>query len=233
MKGRIKTLHVSSALESKAGSLGLFALFRRKDGVEKSEPLGKGDTVTGGNLPSFETVLRLYHKRVFSLIYRLLGDMEDAADLTQETFVKAYRAYPKFQGSADAIFPWLCRISINSCKNKFREINRRERYEWRSLDEPVSIEEEQLFPEISDKTGDPATVIERQELENKVQESIQLLPPEYRAVVILRDMHGLSYQEIAGAVGISVELVKVRLFRAREIIRRKLSAYLQPLDEIP
>ncbi|MDH7480774.1 MAG: sigma-70 family RNA polymerase sigma factor [Armatimonadota bacterium] len=226
MKGRIKTLYASSALELQDESFRFLTLLRHNREANEPEPSSQQDTLASEGLPDFETVLRLYHKKVFSLIYRLVGDMEEASDLTQETFVKAYRAYPKFRGSAEAVFPWLCQISVNSCKNKFREINRRERYEWRSLDEPVTIEEEQVFSEIEDSAGDPSRVIEKRELEKKVQESIQQLPPEYRTVIVLRDMHGLSYQEVAEALGISVELVKVRLFRAREIIRRRLAPYL-------
>jgi len=226
LKGRIKPLYASSVLELQDESFRCLTLLRHNQEANEPEPSSQQDTLASKGLPDFETVLRLYHKKVFSLIYRLVGDMEEASDLTQETFVKAYRAYPKFRGPAEAVFPWLCQISVNSCKNKFREINRRERYEWRSLDEPVSIEEEQVFSEIEDSAGDPSKVIEKRELEKKVQESIQQLPPEYRTVVVLRDMHGLSYQEVADAAGISVELVKVRLFRAREIIRRRLAPYL-------
>jgi len=204
----------------------LLTILRRNDDHADAGPLSEQPAAAREGLPDFETVLRLYHKRLFSLIYRLVGNMEEAADLTQQTFVNAYRAYPRFRGSPEAVFPWLCRIGVNGCKNKLRDISRRERHELRSLDEPIGREGEEMLAEIGDSTDDPALVLERRELEGKIHESIQQLPPEYRTVLVLRDMHGLSYNEIAGAVGISVELVKVRLFRARDILRRRLAHYL-------
>lgn len=172
--------------------------------------------------PSFETLLKLFHKRVFNLAYRLLGDFDEAADLTQETFVKAYKAYRRFRGTSDAAYPWLCRIAVNGCKNRFKELERRNRYETRSLD--GGPESDGL--EIGDGSADPAGIVERQDLENRIQEAIQALPPEFRVVVILRDMQGLTYKEIADATGFTIETVKARLFRGRGILRRRFAPYL-------
>lgn len=173
--------------------------------------------------PSFETILRLFHKKVFNLAYRLLGDHDEAADLTQETFVRAYKAYSRFKGESEAVYPWLCRIAVNGCKNRFREMQRKNRYEGRSLD---SCAEADAF-EIGDSSLDPADVVQRQDLESRVQEAILSLPPEFRIVVILRDMQGLSYKEVADATGLTMETVKARLFRGRGILRRKFAPYLE------
>ncbi|MHB1190258.1 MAG: RNA polymerase sigma factor, partial [Armatimonadota bacterium] len=81
--------------------------------------------------------------------------------------------------------------------------------------------------EIPDHSANPAGVFERRELEIKIQEAVQSLPPEYRVVVVLRDMHGLSYKEIAEAAGLSLENVKARIFRARAAIRRRLGSYIE------
>lgn len=184
------------------------------------------NAITEGH-PSFETILRTFHKRVYNLAYRLLGDFEEAADLTQETFVKAYKAYPRFRGTPEAIHPWLCRIATNSCKNKFKEINRRSRHEARSLDEPVEIEDSIVGFEVGDESADPAGIMEQRDLETRIQEAMQELPPEFRIVVVMRDMQGLSYKEIAEAIGTTVETVKVRLFRGRRMLRRRLGPYLE------
>jgi len=173
--------------------------------------------------PSFEALLRLFHKRVYNLAYRLLGDHEEAADLTQETFIRAYKAYHRFKGTSEAIYPWLCRIAVNGCKNRFKELERRNRHEARSLDCLPEPEEVQ----IPDGTLDPAKIVEREDLEIRIQEAIQALPPEFRVVVILRDMQGLSYKEVADATGLSMEMVKARLFRGRGILRRKFAPYLE------
>ena len=175
-----------------------------------------------GGHPSFETILRLFHKKVFNLAYRLLGNHDEAADLTQETFIKAYKAYSRFRGEADAVYPWLCRITVNACKNRFREMERQNRHEGPSLDHSAAGEFE-----IGDTHADPADVVQRQDLEARVQDTILNLPPEFRVVVILRDMQGLSYKEVADATGLTMETVKARLFRGREILRRKFAPYLE------
>ena len=204
----------------------MLAILRQNPGDDRAVPSSREDALAGGALPDFETLLRLYHKRVFSLIYRLIGNPDEVADLTQETFVRAFRAYPRFRGSPTAVYPWLCRIAVNGCKNRFREIGRREKYEWRSLDDPVESGDDRLTLEMGDATGDPLRAVEQHELEGKIQEAIQALPPEYRTVLVLRDMQGLSYQEIADAAELSLEVVKVRLFRARGVLRRRLAPYL-------
>lgn len=186
---------------------------------------------SSGNLiseshPSFDTVLRQHHRKVYNLIYRLLGDLDEAADLTQETFVKAYGAYPRFRGRSQAIYPWLCQIAVNGCKNKFRELGRRNQYEVLSLDESVETEDSSLGIQIADESANPAELVTQHELEAKIQEAIQALPPEYRVVIVLRDMNGLSYREIADATGLTMDTVKVRLFRARGVLRKRLSQYI-------
>jgi RNA polymerase sigma-70 factor (ECF subfamily) len=180
-----------------------------------------------GNPPGFEAVLRQFHKRIYNFAYRLIGDADEAADLTQEAFVNAYKAYGRFQGSSQAVYPWLCKILVNGCKNKFREMNRRGRYEILSLDEPLESGESRIDVQIGDLSSSPEGVLQRRELEARIQESIQMLPPEYRIVVVLRDMQGLSYKEISDVTGITMENVKARLFRARAALRRKLQTYIQ------
>jgi len=177
--------------------------------------------------PSFETILRSFHKRIYNLAYRLLGDFDDAADLTQETFVRAYKAYPRFQGAAEAVYPWLCRIAVNGCKNRFKETSRRSRREVLSLDEPVGTEDSSVALELGDESLDPQEIFEQRDLEARIQGAIQALPSEFRVVVVLRDMHGLSYKEIADATGLTLETVKARLFRGRGMLRRRLAPYLE------
>lgn len=181
---------------------------------------GEGEIGSCGR-PSYEAVLRLYHRKVYNLAYRLLSDADEAADLTQETFVKAYKAYSKFQGTTEAAYPWLCRIAVNCCKNRFKELSRRKQYEAQSLDEPTP------GVPIADGTANPAGIVERRDLEIRIQDAVRALPPEFRIVVVLRDMQGLSYREIAEATGSTLEIVKVRLFRGRAMLRRRLSPYVE------
>jgi len=178
-------------------------------------------------LPSFEALLQLYHKRIYNLAYRLLGDRDEAADLTQETFVRAYKAYPAFRGAPKAVYPWLCRIAVNGCKNRFKELGRRGEHEAFSLDEPLAAGDPGPGLEVADTSANPVGVVEQRELEAKIQEAIQALPPDFRMVIVLRDMQGLAYKEIADITGLTMETVKARLFRGRGILRRRLSPYLE------
>lgn len=193
---------------------------------ERGDDRGGNTGAASKELPSFETLLQLCHKRIYNLVYRLIGNLDEAADLTQETFVRAYRAYPRFRGETAAVYPWLCRIAVNACKNKFRELSRRGMHEVRSLDDPLSGLESELHIEVRGSSADPVGVAQRRELEAKIQDALQALPVGYRTVVVLRDMNGLSYKEIAEATGLTTEVVKSRLFRARGMLRRRLAAYL-------
>jgi len=211
-----------------ADSLRLFEILRRDRSARGGDRAGSpgSDGVVGG-LPSFESVLRTHHKKVYNLLYRLVGDADDAADLTQETFVRAYGAYPRFRGAASAVYPWLCRIAVNAGKNKFKELSRRSAHEVVSLDGPVGDSDSCIQREAGDDSADPMGLVQRQELESKIQEAVQALPVDYRTVVVLRDMNGLSYKEVADAAGLSMDLVKTRLFRARGMLRRRLAPYLE------
>lgn len=215
--------------EVSADSLRLLNILRPGRNAQGDDGAGNaGADALDGGLPSFESVLRMHHKKVYNLLYRLVGDADDAADLTQETFVRAYGAYPRFRGTASAVYPWLCRIAVNAGKNKFKELSRRSAHEVVSLDVPVGDSDIGLRREVSDDSADPMGLVQRQELESKIQEAVLALPVEYRTVVVLRDMNGLSYKEVAEASGLSLEMVKTRLFRARGMLRRRLAAYLEP-----
>jgi len=176
---------------------------------------------------SFDDLLDHYEKAVYNLVLRLLGDREEAADLTQETFVAAYRSFHAFRGESH-VFTWLCQIAVNRCKNKFRERDRRRRFELlprdMKQDDSQSVIDERMLG--VDETT-PLVELERKELQQKITGAIDGLPEDYRVVVVLRDLQGLSYQEISEVVGASLEAVKSRLHRGRAILRQKLQPYLQ------
>lgn len=167
-----------------------------------------------------------YEKRIFNLIYRHVNDPEDAADLTQETFINAYRAYGRFRGESK-VFTWLCQIALNACKNRFRQRDRLKPLTAPSLDEPVDDEKEVTARDLPDLSQAPHHVYERKELGEQIQAAIAALPLDYRTVVILRDLQGLSYQEIVEATGLTLETVKTRLHRGRLMMRRRLEPYVR------
>lgn len=169
---------------------------------------------------SFDDLVDRYEKKIYNLVFRLIGDRDDAADLTQETFVAAFRAFDSFRGESSA-YTWLCRIAINRCKNQYREQDRERTVEGLSL-EGAGLEDVISAPE----RHDPEKSYEQAELRKRVEQAIQRLPDDYRLVAVLRDLQGLSYLEIAEAAELSVDVVKTRLARARAMLRRALEPYL-------
>ncbi|MBW3625735.1 MAG: sigma-70 family RNA polymerase sigma factor [Armatimonadetes bacterium] len=175
---------------------------------------------------SFDELVIKYERKIYNLIYRQLGDAEDAADLTQDTFVRAYNAYGRFRGDSK-VYTWLCQIALNACKNRFRQRDRQKPHLGPSLDEPFGDEEsDSRLREIPDVSSEPGLLFERQELRRMVERAIDSLPPDYKGVILLRDVQGLTYHEIAEATGLTLEAVKTRLHRARLMLRRKLEPYL-------
>ena len=178
-------------------------------------------------LLSFEEITAKYERKIFNLILRYISDREEAEDLTQETFVNAFKSFPTFRGECK-IHTWLCQIALNQCKNRFRQRDRRRSVEGPSLDSSVGAGDDPLRPmEIPDWEASPQEVLIRNETHRYVLKAIGQLPDEYRKVIILCDLQQMHYQEIAQATGLSLEAVKTRIHRGRLMLRRKLEAYLK------
>lgn len=173
----------------------------------------------------FDEVVARYEKRIFNVVYRFLGDYEEAADVTQETFINAYKHYATFRGDSK-VFTWLYQIARNLCINRLRRRDRQRHLRIESLDQMNEPDEDSpTTREIADWTHSPEQVLEAKELHERILAAIDSLPPEYREVVILREFQQLSYNEIVEATGLSLENVKTRLSRARAMLRRKLEPY--------
>lgn len=176
---------------------------------------------------TFEEITAKYEKKIFNLILRYISDREEAEDLTQETFVNAFKSFPTFRGECK-IHTWLCQIALNQCKNRFRQRDRRRSVEGPSLDSNIGSGDDSLRPmEIADWDASPQDVLIRNETHRYVLKAIGQLPDEYRKVIILCDLQQMHYQEIALATGLSLEAVKTRIHRGRLMLRRKLDAYLR------
>jgi len=175
----------------------------------------------------FDDLFTRFEKKVFNLIYRLVGDYEEAADLTSDTFLQALRHLEQFRAEASP-FTWLYRIAVNQCKNHFRRKGVRDRAHAFSLDDQSGLAPDAEQRELADWSQSPARLVEAGELQRLIQEGIAELPLESREVLVLRDLQGLSYQEIAEVLDIAPELVKSRLFRARAGLRQRLAPYLLP-----
>jgi RNA polymerase sigma-70 factor (ECF subfamily) len=175
-----------------------------------------------GSQEEFERLLAAYERRIFNVALKLAGNADDAADLTQETFLRAFKALGRFRGES-ATYTWLYRILINLNKDRIgREIRRRDRES--SIDTGGT---ESGPMEIETKGETPYQVAEREETRVVLTTAIGELPMGYRECVVLRDVEGLSYEEIAAVMEISVEAVRSRLARARQQLRQRLAPYLK------
>ncbi len=174
----------------------------------------------------FNALVAKYEKKIFNVIYRFIGDYEEATDLTQETFISAFKHYDRFRGDSK-VFTWLYQIARNLCINRIRQRDRQRSLKIESLDQPRDHdgEEDGMTREVADWTQSPQNVLEDQELRQRIFDAINSLPPDYKEVVVLREFQNLSYNEIVEATGLSLENVKTRLSRARGMLRRKLEPY--------
>lgn len=173
---------------------------------------------------TFDELVATYESKLFNTVYRILGDYDEAADVTQEAFISAYRGFGRFRGDAK-VYTWLYQIAVNHCRNRLRKRARTAHVE--SLDQERETDGDGQAPklEIADLTLAPETVLQSQELRERILCAVQSLPADYREVVVLREIQGLTYNEIAEATQQSLDNVKTRLSRARAMLRRKLEPY--------
>lgn len=174
-----------------------------------------------GDESAFDELVVRHKDRVFRLCWRLLGDYDEANDSAQEAFVRAYRAMGRFRGDA-AFSTWLYRIAWNACLNKVSSAGYLRRKRTVSLDRPLGGDGDGPPLEVRDGGRSPVEALERKERALRVREAIGDLPGDQRAAVVLRDMEGLAYEEIAEITGCGLGTVKSRLARGRDRLRELL-----------
>jgi len=178
------------------------------------------ERVQRGDKLAFDLLVLKYQHKIVKLIMRYVRDPTEALDVSQEAFLKAYRALPKFRGDS-AFYTWLYRIAVNTAKNHIVAMNRR------PIEYDLDLQESDGY-ELNVKLRNedtPEKIAQRDELRHTVQSAIDALPDELRSAILLREIDGLSYEEIAHAMECPVGTVRSRIFRAREAI----DATIQPL----
>jgi RNA polymerase sigma-70 factor (ECF subfamily) len=179
--------------------------------------------VQAGEVEAFGELVRRHEKMVFNLLYRWLGDHDEAAEAAQEVFLSAFRSIGRFRGDA-RFSTWLYRIAVNQAKNRKRA--------------RIVSERRRVSPEAGDPEGDgglpanlpgpgpnPAEEAERKELQHRVQEGIDRLKEDEALILLLHDLRGVAYEEIADVLNLPIGTVKSRLHRAREALRARLAPY--------
>lgn len=178
-----------------------------------------------GDYSSFEELVKRYEKKIYNLAYRLTGNREDARDALQETFLQAFRKLSSFKGKSK-FSTWLYRIAVNVC---FMRKRKEKKMKTVSLDVPVLTRKgDEIKREVRDDwSKNPLATLENKEVRETLSKAIDSLPEEYRTVFILRGLNGLSNEEVAKMLKISLPAVKSRLHRARLFLRDRLSQYFK------
>lgn len=176
------------------------------------------ERVQRGDKRGFDILVRKYEHKVIKLISRYVKDPSEALDVAQEAFLKAYRALPGFRGES-AFYTWLYRISINTAKNYLVSQGRRPPTTDIEL---IDAEHYNGNAELRD-SNTPESYLLKDEVEKTVVEALESLPDDLRTAITLRELEGLSYEEIAEAMACPVGTVRSRIFRAREVINSRLS----------
>ncbi len=183
------------------------------------------DRLRVGDAAAFDFLVRERSPDIYALLYRLTEDPEEARDLTQETFLQAFRAVAHFRGDAD-LRTWLYRIAVNQARNRWRWWRRRRRNVTVSLDATDETHEQPLAAQLADERSiNPEEATLAREREQILTQALRTLSRTYREVVVLRDVEGLSYEEVAATLEISVGTVKSRLSRGRNELRRRLEGF--------
>ena len=175
-----------------------------------------------GEAKAFDLLVTRYSSDIYALLYRVTNDAEEAGDLTQETFLSALKAIKNFRGEAD-LKTWLFRIAINESRNRFRWWKRRFREKTISLDAPIGTSETTLGDTFSSDAKNPEENVLQKERQQVLNKALKDLPDIFRQVVVLCDIEGLSYEEIASVLEINLGTVKSRIARGREELRKRLS----------
>jgi RNA polymerase sigma-70 factor (ECF subfamily) len=174
---------------------------------------------------AFDRLVQERSSEVYALLYRMTEDAEEARDLTQETFLRIFQSIERFRGDAD-LKTWIYRIAINQARNRWRWWRRRRRDVTVSLDAEGQHDEQPLSARLRDGGIDPEQETLLHEREVALRKALRTLGRSFREVVILRDVEGMSYEEVAATLEISIGTVKSRLSRGRQELRRKIESSL-------
>ncbi len=190
------------------------------NGIEESQLVAQSRE---GDTGAFSELVRRYEGKIFRLAQHVTQNREDAEDVLQETFLKAYEHLDQFKGDSK-FYTWVVRIAVNQALMKLR---RRKTDKSVSLDETIDTGEDTVTREVATWDEDPEERFSREELNGILDDAIDSLEPLYRSVFVLRDVEELSTEETAQALGLSIPAVKSRLLRARLQLREKLTRFFK------
>src|SRR5207249_8125315 len=226
--GRIEISTQASAVCCEKSCIeSLMGAIQPKVGEPVSDELALVASAKAGDVAAFEELVRRYDRNVFRIAQHITQNREDAEDVVQDAFIKAFSNLKQFQGQSK-FYTWLVRIAVNEALMKLR---RRRPERTVSLDEDVKTEDDSVPREVADWSPNPEQQYTQAELREILDRTIHGLPPTFRTVFVLRDVEGLSTEETAEALSLSVPAVKSRLLRARLQLRNRLTKFFRKKGE--
>lgn len=184
-------------------------MYRDEDLVARSK---------NGDIKAFEELVCRYERKIYTVAYRMMGNYDDANDLAQEAFLRAFQSIGGFRQES-SFLTWLSRIVTNVCRD---ELRKRYRISVESLDQEVCLGDIEIKKQIAASEPGPDEIYEKIELQQELQEIMATLSPEFRLALVLRDVQGFTYEEIAEQLECSLGTVKSRISRARNYMKEKL-----------
>lgn len=185
-------------------------------------------SIQKGDLLAFEALVLRHQKKMLNIAFRLVGDYDDACEVVQDAFVSAYRSIKTFRGDAK-FTTWLTTITLNLAKNRLKQLRSRQGHEAFSLDDPIPTNDGEMTMDPPSKEPSVLTVLEKRDVQSRVQDCIKALETDFREVLVLRDMQEFSYEEIGSMLKVREGTVKSRLFRAREMVKECLKIFMGEL----
>jgi RNA polymerase sigma factor (sigma-70 family) len=180
--------------------------------------------VQAGDVAAFDALIHKYRERVFGVVYHMTSNREDAADLCQDAFIKAFQSIHRFNGQS-SFFTWLYRIAVNSTLTHLRKARLRSFFSFEKINEDDAVASE-LINQLTDKRGADRELFVK-ELQEKLNEAMLKLSIKHRTVVTLFEIDGLSHEEIAEIMDCSVGTVRSRLHYAKQLLQSELQAYIR------
>ncbi len=184
--------------------------------MDASPKIEKGviDSCRAGDERAFGQIVLAYQKRVYNIAYRMLGHKEEAKDLAQEVFLSVFESIKNLREEMK-FEPWLIQITVNHCRNRWKYLNRRKYFQSDSLDDPIETEGGEIPRQVYDPSDNPETLLEKKMIQDLIQRGLLQLREEQRELIVLRDLQGLSYQEMGELFCLPEGTIKSKIHRAR------------------
>lgn len=180
-----------------------------------------------GDIEAFEFLIHEYQKKVFNIAYRMIGNYDDASELAQEVFIKAYKSIRNFKGDS-SFSTWIYKVTTNVCLD---EIRKRKNKKVISLDEEIEYKDGEVKRQIKDERPSPEKILENKQVRKAVEDSINELADDFKTVIVLRDVQGFSYEEISKMIDCPQGTVKSRINRARQSLKQILKGKKELFNE--